>query len=56
MDLLFGLIGAWTGAIRHHRPEFTVRLTWRDLLLILVGCLAYAFVVLPIFLRYKGEM
>ncbi|MEJ7598659.1 MAG: O-antigen ligase family protein [Kofleriaceae bacterium] len=54
--IFFGLVGAWTGAIRHHRPEFTVRLTWRDLLFIVVGCLAYVFVVLPLFLRYKGEM
>ena len=54
--IFFGLVGAWTGAIRHHRPEFTVRLTWKDLLIIAVACLAYAFVILPLFLKYKGEM
>ena len=53
--ILFGLIGAWTNCVRHHRPEFTVRLTWRDLIIIVLACLGYLMVFLPIFLRYKGE-
>lgn len=53
--IFFGLVGAWTGAIRTHRPGFTVRLTLRDLGFIVSACLAYTLVVLPIFLRYKGE-
>lgn len=54
--IFFGLVGAWTGAIRHHRPEFTVRLTWKDLGIIVFACVVYVFGVLPVFLRYKGEM
>jgi hypothetical protein len=54
--IFFGLIGAWAGAIRHHWPEFKVRLTWRDLAIIAVACATYLLVVLPIFLRAKGEM
>jgi hypothetical protein len=54
--IFLGLVGAWTGAIRHHQPGFHVKLTWRDLLIIGGACLAYVAVVLPIFLRYKGEL
>jgi O-antigen ligase len=54
--ILFALVGAWTNCIRHHRPEFTVKLTWRDLGFIVAGCIAFITVVLPIFLRWKGHM
>jgi O-antigen ligase len=54
--IFFGLIGAWSGAIRHHMPEFKVKMTWKDLIGVGVGCVVYAFVLLPIFLKYKGEM
>jgi hypothetical protein len=52
--LFFGLVGAWCSAIRYHRPEFRVRLTPRDLVLITAGCAAYAMVILPLFLKVKG--
>jgi O-antigen ligase len=52
--IFFGLAGAYASAVRHHRPEFRVRMTARDLLLVATIVLAYAFVVLPIFLRWKG--
>jgi hypothetical protein len=54
--IFFGMIGAWSGAIRHHWPEFQVKLTWRDLSAIVVACILYLFLVLPLFLRAKGEM
>lgn len=54
--IFLGLVGAWTGAVRAHHPEFNVRLTWRDLMIIIGACVAYTVFVLPIFLRYKGEM
>lgn len=54
--ILFALVGAWTNCIRHHQPDFTVRLTWRDLGIIVVGCLAFVMFVLPMFLRWKGEL
>jgi hypothetical protein len=54
--IFFGLIGAWSGAIRHHMPELNVKMTWKDLIAVGIGCVVYAFVLLPIFLKYKGEM
>lgn len=54
--IFLGLVGAWSGAIRHHMPEFRVTLTWRDLLVIAAGCVAYVVVILPVFLKYKGEL
>ena len=54
--IFLGLVGAWSSAIRHHMPEFTVKMTWRDILFVVVGCLAYAGFILPVFLKYKGEL
>lgn len=51
--LFLGLVGAWYAAIKHHAPEFEVRFGWIDFLLVAGGCVAYAFVLLPVFLRYK---
>jgi hypothetical protein len=52
--IFFGLVGAWCSAIRHHRPQFQVTLSWRDLAIIVTMCAAYALFVLPLFLRIKG--
>ena len=52
--LFLGLVGAWYSAIRHHVPAFRVRFGWVDAAGLLVGCLAFVVVVLPMFLRYKG--
>lgn len=52
--LMFGMCGAWYSAVRHHRPEFKVSLTLGDLVTIAAADLAYAFVVLPVFLKIKG--
>jgi len=54
--IFFGLVGAWTSAIRYHRPDFRVRMTWRDLIIVTLMCMGYVFVALPIFLKFKGEM
>lgn len=54
--IFLGLVGAWSGAIRHHMPDFTVKMTWRDLLIVAVGCIVYVAFVLPVFLKYKGAM
>ena len=54
--LFLGLVGAWYSAIRHHVPEFRVRYGWLDFIGVGAGCVTYAFVVLPVFLRYKGMM
>jgi hypothetical protein len=54
--LFLGLVGAWYSAIRHHVPDFRVRFGWKDLMLVIGGCIVYAFVFLPMFLRYKGKL
>ena len=54
--IFMGLVGAWSGAIRHHAPDFKTRMTWRDAFFVVLGCLVYVFGILPAFLKYKGEM
>ena len=54
--IFFGLVGAWYSAVRHHKPDLKIRLTVPDLLIIISSCLIYASVVLPLFLKMKGEM
>jgi hypothetical protein len=54
--MFFGLIGAWCSAIRHHHPEFKVTLTPRDGVIVTAGVLAYALVILPLFLKLKGYL
>lgn len=53
--IFLGLIGAWTGAIRSHMPTFTVKITWKDFLVIVLACLAYVTFILKALLRLKGE-
>lgn len=52
--IFLGLIGAWYGAVRAHKPDFKVRFGLMDLVIVIGACLAYAMVLLPVFLRYKG--
>lgn len=52
--IFLGLGGAWVSMVRHHKPDFDVRITSRDLAAIVAGCAAFTFVVLPLFLRFKG--
>jgi O-antigen ligase len=54
--LFLGLCGAWYSAVRHHRPELHIRLTLRDVIVVGVGSVAYATVVLPIYLKAKGYL
>lgn len=53
--IFLGLGGAWVSVVRTHKPDFEVKLTLRDFAIITAGCLAYAVVVLPLYLRSKGE-
>jgi hypothetical protein len=53
MWIFFALCAAWTSAIRYHLPTFRVRMTWRDLFIVIGLCVGYLS-VLPLFLRYKG--
>ena len=52
--VFIGLVGAWYSSVRHHEPGFVVKLTVRDIIVIVVMCFAYALVVLPLFLKVKG--
>jgi hypothetical protein len=54
--LFFGLCGAWYSAVKHHKPEFEVKLTFVDLIILAVGTILYATVALPLFLKAKGQM
>ena len=54
--IFLGLVGAWYSAIKHHAPAFRVKFGWKDFGGLVVGCLAYVFLILPVFLKYKGEM
>ena len=52
--IYLGLGGAWVSMVRHHKPDFDVQITSRDLVVIVGACAAFAVVVLPVFLRFKG--
>ena len=52
--LFVGLVGAWHSAVRHHRPDLVVRMKLRDIAIVAVLVFGYAFVALPLFLKYKG--
>jgi len=45
--IFFGLVGAWCSAIRHHRPEFQVKLNTRDMIIVVSVCAVYVFGFLP---------
>ncbi len=52
--VFLGMAGAWVSVVRHHKPDFDVRVTARDFMFIVAGCALYAVVVLPVFVRIKG--
>jgi len=54
--MYIGLIGGWYLAVRGHVPTFEVKVRLIDAAAIIAGCALYALVVLPVFLRIKGQM
>lgn len=52
--LVFGLVGAWYLTVRRHRPQLKIGMSLRDVVFVAVIVFGYAFVALPMFLRYKG--
>lgn len=52
--LFFGLVGAWYSAVRHHRPELQIKMRLLDILIVATITVLYAFIALPVWLRYKG--
>jgi O-antigen ligase len=54
--LFFGLVGAWYSAIKHHMPEVDIKIRLPDVAAIAGIVVGYAFIALPLYLRYKGEL
>jgi hypothetical protein len=54
--IMVGLAGAYSSAVRHHKPDFVVTTSLRDVLVIVAACLAFAVVILPLFLKWKHAM
>jgi O-antigen ligase len=54
--LFFGLVGAWYSSVRHHKPDFEVKMKMGDLLIVGTITIVYAFIALPLWLKYKGVM
>jgi len=52
--LFFGLVGGWYSSVRHHRPQFEVKMKGGDLLITGTITVVYAFVALPLWLKFKG--
>jgi len=52
--IFFGLVGAWYSCVRTHRPETKIVVTAKEMVIIAAVCLAYATVILPLFLKWKG--
>ncbi len=54
--LFFGLVGAWYSSVRTHKPDLVIKIRLPDFIALLVIVVGYAFVVLPLWLKYKGMM
>jgi hypothetical protein len=54
--LFLGLVGAWYSAVRTHRPQLEVKMRLLDIVAVAVIVVGYAFVALPVWLKYKGMM
>jgi len=54
--IFIGLIGAWYSAVRFHRPELEIKMTGLDIVIVAGMALTYALIILPLFLKAKGEL
>lgn len=54
--IIIGMGSAWYSAVKHHDPDFEVRMTLRDFATVVGICIFYAGIFLQIFLRYKGKL
>jgi O-antigen ligase len=54
--LFFGLVGAWYSAVRTHKPDLEIKIRLPDLVALIVLVVGYAFVALPVWLKYKGML
>jgi hypothetical protein len=51
-----GLCGGYGSAVRHHKPDFRVRMEPRDAAFLVTAVLAYALAILPLYLKWKHAM
>lgn len=54
--MFLGLAAAWIGAVRHHMPDLQIKMTLRDLSIVVVACVVYTLLILPLFLKWKGQL
>lgn len=54
--ILLGLIGAWQGAVRRHRPDLAVRIGLGDVAMVGAAAVGFVVVILPLFLRWKHAL
>lgn len=54
--LFLGLVGAWYSAVRTHKPDLEIEMKMGDVLAVIGIVVGYAFVALPVWLKYKGMM
>ena len=54
--MYIALVGGWYLAVRQHHPQLEVKVTFANAVALLIGCALYATVLLPLFLKTKGEM
>jgi hypothetical protein len=54
--MMVGLVGAWYSCVRNHRPDLEIKVTGRDFTILVAVSLAYATVILPLYLKAKGFM
>ncbi len=52
--LFLGLVGAWYSAVRHHKPDFQIKMRLVDVAIVIAITVGYAMVLLPAWLKYKG--
>jgi hypothetical protein len=52
--MMIGLVGAWYSCVRHHRPDLEIKVTGKDFTAVVAASLAYAVLVLPMYLKVKG--
>src|SRR6185436_16677784 len=52
--LFFGLVGARYSCVRAHKPDLEIKIKLLDFVVLIAIVVVYAFVALPLWLKYKG--
>jgi hypothetical protein len=54
--LFLGLVGAWYSAVKHHKPDFEIKMRLVDVTIVIAITVFYAMIALPAWLKYKGML